>query len=384
MSDRRLRVMHLDTERTWRGGEQQALNLAVGLAARGTVQLCVGPPGSPYVERHRDAGIDVSEQRMRGEADVGAVRRLRALLRTFRPDVVHMHTSHAHSLGVVASRSSGIGRTVVSRRVDFTIYRNFLRLSWFKYRFGVDRYVAISDGIRRQMIKDGIPDERIRVVHSGIDLSRFDGVRPHDFHTEFDLPPGAPIVGDVAAFGWHKAQEVLVRALPHVLEHVPGAHVFLIGEGKCRPAVEAEAERLGVADRVMFTGFRRDVPALILGMDCFVMCSVLEGLCTSLLDALALRCPAVGSAVGGIPEVLVHERTGLLVPPREPPALAAAIVRVLTDKELAGGLRERGRAHVEQGFTTDTMVEGNLAVYRELTDGVAAAARVPDGAGSVA
>ncbi len=361
-----LRVLHIDTEKTWRGGEQQALYLAEGLAARGVEQLCVGRPGMPYVERCGAAGIDVEPLQLRGEADLPGMRRLARLFRRWRPDVIHMHTSHAHTLGVVARRLSGIGRTLVSRRVDFTIYRNFLRLSWFKYRFGVDRYVAISEGIRRQMVRDGIPAARIEVVHSGIDPARIAGAAPHDFHAEFDLPADARIVGDVAAFGWHKAQEVLVRATPRLLEAVPSAHVFLIGDGKLRPRVEEEARALGVADRILFTWFRTDVPSLIRGMDCFVMCSVLEGLCTSLLDALALGCPAVGSAVGGIPEVLVNGETGLTVPPRDPRALADAIARVLTDEGLAARLRAAGRRHVAAGFTVDTMVEGNLAVYRRL------------------
>jgi len=363
-----LRVLHIDTERTWRGGEQQALYLAQGLAARGVEQLAVGRPGAPYVERCAAAGVPVEPVAMRGEGDVPAMRRLARLYRSWRPDVIHMHTSHGHTLGVVARRWSGVGRTVVSRRVDFTIYRNFLRLSWFKYRFGVDRYVAISEGIRRQMVADGIPAQRIAVVHSGIDLARFDDVPALDVRADLGLPADARVVGDVAAFGWHKAQEFLVRALPHVLQRVPNAYVVLVGEGECRPRIEAEVRALGLDDRILFTGFRTDVPSLIRGMDCFVMCSVLEGLCTSLLDALALGCPAVGSAVGGIPEVLIDGRTGLTVPPRDPRALADAVVRVLTDEGLAARLRDAGRRHVEEGFTVDSMVEGNLAVYRSLTE----------------
>ena len=367
-----LRVLHIDTEKTWRGGEQQALYLAKGLQERGVEQLCVGRPGMPYVERCGAAGLVVEAVQMRGEGDLPGMRRLARLFRRWRPDVIHMHTSHAHTLGVVARRWSGVGRTLVSRRVDFTIYRNFLRLSWFKYRFGVDLYIAISEAIKRQLVKDGIPADRIEVVHSGIDPSRFDGVEPHDFHAEFGLPAGAPIIGDVAAFGWHKAQEYLVRATPKILERHPEARVFLIGEGKLQGAIEQEVRALGLEDRILFTGFRTDVPSLIRGMDCFVMCSVLEGLCTSLLDSLALGCPAVGSAVGGIPEVLLHEQTGLTVPPRDPDALAAAIIRVLDDRALRERLVANGREHVAAGFTNDTMVDGNLRLYERLLAGDAA------------
>jgi glycosyltransferase involved in cell wall biosynthesis len=361
-----VRVLHIDTEKSWRGGEQQALYLAEGLARRGVENLCVGQPGKPYVERCAAKGLAVEPVRTRGEGDPVGIARIRKLIRSWRPDVVHMHTSHAHTLGVLAARAAGVGRTVVSRRVDFTIYRNALRLSWFKYRFGVDRYVAISRGVRDQMVKDGIPEERIRIVHSGIDLSRFEGVGPHDYAAEFGFAPGTRIVLDVAAFGWHKAQEVLVRATPRILAAVPGTRVVLVGDGECEARVREEARSLGLEREIVFAGFRTDVPSLLAGCDCFVMCSVLEGLCTSLLDALALRRPAVGSAVGGIPEVLLHEETGLLVPPRDPAALAAAVVRVLGDADLARRLAEHGRRHVEAHFTNDAMVEGTLGVYREL------------------
>jgi glycosyltransferase involved in cell wall biosynthesis len=378
MSPDPLRVLHVDTEKTWRGGEQQALYLAEGLARRGVANLCVGRPDAPYVERCAAKGLEVAPLANRGEADPSAVLKLRRIVKTWKPDVIHMHTSHAHALGVLAAKAAGIGRavrpkTVVSRRVDFTIYRNALRLSWFKYRFGVDRYVAISEGVRAQMLSDGIPASKIEVVHSGIDISRFDCVTPHDYSAEFLIPKGAPIVIDVAAFGWHKAQEILVRATPKILEGCPEARVVLVGDGDRMDAVREEARRLDAAGRILFTGFRTDVPSLVAGAAVFVMCSVLEGLCTSLLDALALRRPAVGSAVGGIPEVLIDGVTGLLVPPRDPAALAAAVLRVLGDRALAARLAAAGRRHVEGKFTVDAMVEGNLAVYRSLVPGSASA-----------
>ena len=364
-----MRVLHIDTEKGWRGGEQQALYLAQGLARRGVKNLCVGQPGLPYLDRCADNGIEVAPVRTRGEADPRAIVKLRRIFKSWRPDIIHMHTSHAHTLGVLAARSAGVGRTVVSRRVDFTIYRNALRLSWLKYRFGVDRYVAISRGVCAQMVKDGIPAAKISIVHSGIDLARFEGVKPHDYHAEFGLPPGAPVILDVAAFGWHKAQEYLVRAAPAIVAQVPEARIFLVGEGECLPRIRDEAQRLGLGGRIIFTGFRTDVPSLLAGSDVFVMCSVLEGLCTSLLDALALKRPCVGSAVGGIPEVLTDEETGLTVPPRDPGALAAAVLRLLRDRTLAARLAQAGRRRVEEKFTVDAMVEGTLAVYAELLGG---------------
>ncbi|MHC4469412.1 MAG: glycosyltransferase [Planctomycetota bacterium] len=361
----------MDTERTWRGGEQQAYYLARGLAERGVEVLLLGQPGSPFVERSRDAGLEAAEVRMRGELDPVAVARIMGIVRRFRPDVVHMHTSHAHMLGVLACRASGIGRTIVSRRVDFSIHRNPLKTNILKYRFCVDRFIAISEGVRQVLVRDGVPAAKIEVVPSGVDLGELGKTLYRDYRDEFNIPPQAPVVGDVAHFGWHKAQEELVKACPILWEEMPEAFVLLVGDGECRPAVEEVAKEVGADERLIFTGHRKDARSLIRWFDLFVMCSVKEGLCTSILDAHFLGTPVVASRVGGIPEAVEHEVTGLLVPPRDPEALAQAILRMLRDREAAADLSRAGRARVEERFSVDAMVGGTLDVYRRTLAGAA-------------
>ena len=369
-----MRVLHLNTERTWRGGEQQNLWLAAGLRDLGEESEVVAQPGSPLAERARALGLPVHEVAMRGEWDFGAVGELRRLFEERRPDLVHMHTSHAHTLGCLAARRprSRTGRPLlaVSRRVDFSIYRNFLRTSWLKYRFLGDRYIAISRAVRDVLVKDGIPGDRIEVVWSGVDAHRMERAARKDLRGELGLPPGTPLVGDVAAFGWHKAQEVLVEAWPLLLAEVPGAHLVLIGDGECRPAVEALARRLGPSgSSVHFLGFRDDVPEVMGSLDLFVMPSILEGLCTSALDAQAAGVPVVASAGGGLVEAVADGRTGLLVPPRAPPALAAALARILRDRDLRERFSAAGRVHVRERFSVKAMVEGSRSVYGRMLRG---------------
>jgi glycosyltransferase involved in cell wall biosynthesis len=363
-----VKTIHIDTERTWRGGEQQAIFLAAGLHRRGVEVLVVGQPDSPFVARARKEGLRTEEVRMRGEIDPVSIGRLIRLLNRERPDIVHMHTSHAHMLGVLACRTAGIGKTIVSRRVDFSIHRSALRLNILKYRFGVDRYIAISEGVRRVMVDDGIPAARIDIVPSGVDLAELEKTPCGDYSAEFMISD-APVVGDVAHFGWHKAQEVLVEACPLLWEKVPDARVILVGDGDCRAKVEKVAERVGTDERLVFTGHRTDARPLIRWFDVFVMCSVKEGLCTSILDAHVLGTPVVASRVGGIPEVVLDGKTGLLVPPKDPEALAGAIVAVLSDRDLGRRLNAEGRALVEKRFSVDAMVNGTLDVYERVLSG---------------
>jgi len=338
--------------------------LTTGLKARGHEVLVACQPGSPLAERARGAGLDVAEVRMRGEADFRAVLALRRLIRRGEFDIIHMHTSHAHALGCAAAALARRGRTIVSRRVDFGVATNLI--SGFKYRHGVDRFIAISEAVRQVLLQGGVEPSRVAVVHSGIDLSRFESVAPGRLREEFAVAPDAAVVGNVAAMADHKGQRYLLAAMPRVLAAEPKARLFIVGDGELRGALEAQVKELGISRAVTFTGFRTDVPQWLALFDVFVMSSHLEGLCTSVLDALAMRKPVVAAAAGGLPEIVSHGENGLLVPPKEPGPLADAIVQLLRDRELGRRLGEAGRRRVETDFSAQSMVEGTLGVYREV------------------
>ncbi len=371
-----LRTLHLNTERTWRGGEQQTLYLAEGLARRGHVADVCCQPGTEMARRARDAGLDVFEVPMRGELDVRAARRIARVIRERGYDVMHMHTSHAHGIAILVGLFVRGPKRVVHRRVDFTIFRNRLKLSRFKYRHGADRYVAISHAIRDVLVGDGIPGDRISIVPSGIDparLDRYDAPRGV-VRGELGVEPSTPLVACVAHLAWHKGQEFLVGAVPRLRERVPGVKVAIVGEGKHRARIEEEIARCGVADDVLLTGFRADAPAVIRACDVLAMPSVMEGLNTTLLDAQCLGVPVVASRVGGIPEAVADGESGVLVPPEDPEALADALADLLLDSDRRQRLGARGRERILGGFTVDHMVDGNVMVYRDLLSGGAARA----------
>jgi glycosyltransferase involved in cell wall biosynthesis len=362
-----MRVLHINTERTWRGGEQQTLYLAGGLKDRGHQTTIACQPRSPLAVRARQQDVDMVELAMRGEGDVAAVYRLARIIRGRTFDVVHMHTSHAHTLGCLASWLARQGARIVTRRVAFPTKKHLA--SKMKYRHGVHKYIAVSAAIRQVMTGDGIQPERIAVVHSGIDVSRFDQQQdPSSIRTEFNLQPGRPILGNIGRLETVKGQAVLIDAMPTVLKAFPEALLLLVGGGEPKVALERKCRELGIESSVVFAGFRDDIPKLLQLFDVFVMPSLAEGLGTSVLDAMAAGVPVIASHVGGIPEIVENEKNGLLVPPRNPPALAAAIIRLLRNRSERASLAAAGRSTVEKKFTVNTMVEGNISVYEKVLE----------------
>jgi glycosyltransferase involved in cell wall biosynthesis len=363
-----MRVLHLNTERTWRGGEQQVLYLMEGLRARSVEQLLVAQEGGVMAARAAEKGLPVKPLRMRGEVDVLAVLALHAIMKDGFT-IVHAHTSHAHSLGALAAALPGAGRpkVVVARRVDFSIFRrSFLGLNRFKYLHGVDRYVTVSHAIKDVLLADGLPGSMISVVHSGIDLERIESApdRREELRRELDVPPGHRLVANVAHMADHKGQIYLVEAAPLVLAKLPDVTFAIVGDGELRASLEARARELGVPIR--FPGFREDVPSILKALDVFVMPSHMEGLGTSVLDAMAAGAPVVGTEAGGMREMLEHGKNGLVCPVRDPRALAAAITQLLRDPGEAHRLAAQARRDVRERFSKEAMVEKTLAVYREL------------------
>ncbi len=356
-----MRIAHLDTGRTWRGGQAQALHLLRGVGRRGHACLLLAPPG-PLAERARELGVPVEPWRPWGELDVLAMLRAAAALRRFGADVAHCHSAHAHALGVPAARLAGVPAVVVSRRVDFAVGTN--PLSRLKYRLPVDRYLCISRGVAEVMRRGGVPEARLALVASGIELPERTGAPPAaDLRSLLGVAEGTPVVGTVAALAPHKDHANLLAAAAALRARREDVHFAWVGEGECRAALEGERARLGLEDRVHLLGFRRDALGLLAQFTIFALPSYLEGLCTSLLDAQALGVPVVATAVGGIPDAVEDGVTGRLVPPRDPEAMAGALLAALEHPEESARLAERGRQTV-RAFSVDRMVERTLEEYR--------------------
>ena len=357
--------LHIDTARTWRGGQNQVLTTVMGLRALGHRTMLVAH-SEGELKRRAEEGLDLIPLAPRTEMDLTAAWRLSRVLKQLKPDVVHAHDPHGVAMAALAlSMSTQLAKPplVAARRVDFHLKGN--SLSRWKYR-QVDCFICASDAIRHMLIGDGVPAARAVTVHEGIDIERVDRAAPAKLHEELWLPHHAPIVGNVAALVPHKGQRHLIEAARLVLPQVPDARFVIAGEGELRPALERQIKDHHLEKHVLLAGFRPDVLALHKAFDIFAMSSVTEGLGTSLLDAMAAAKPIVATATGGIPEVVVDGQTGLLVPPRDHAAMADAIVTLLKDDDLRRRMGQAGRKRACSQFSAERMVQDTLRVYQRV------------------
>ncbi|MDH3603178.1 MAG: glycosyltransferase family 4 protein [Candidatus Tectomicrobia bacterium] len=357
-----MKVVQLDSQLAWRGGEQQVLYLSQALRAHGYDNMTICPPHSALYQRTRDAGLPAYGLRMHHELDLIAAWKLGRYLQRQQVDILHMHAPHAHTIGLLACVLAPRVRQVVSRRVDFAPIRN--RFSRWKYGRPQVQYLTVSNAVRQVMLGSGIPDAQVQTIHSGIDLKRCEHVP--DASPLFS--PGTRVIGTVGHLAGHKGHRYLLDAMQLILQEEPSVGLAIAGTGDLREELEAQAEALGITQQVCFTGFRHDILSFIRDLEIFVFPSNLEGLGTSVLDAMALGKPVVATQAGGIPEMVQDGVTGLLVPPRDPKALAQAILQLLRQPTLSTRFGEAGAQRVKEHFTAERMASQTMQVYRQLVD----------------
>jgi glycosyltransferase involved in cell wall biosynthesis len=343
-----LRVLHLDSGREWRGGQRQVYLLARGQRELGHEPLVIAAPDAPLIRRLRSAGIAAAAVRMRGDWDLAAASRVRAVLRTWNADVIHAHDARAHAIALAALVGRRTLPLVVTRRVPF-IPRGRL-----KYGRRVGRFIAISGAVRDALVAGGVDPGRIDLVYSGVPQPSV--TKPRDWRLECRWPGDSVVCGIVGAMTAEKG----VATLAEIGERLPDAtrgriRLVLLG-GK-----SAGAQSVGglMAFRA---GFVDEIHGAMAGLDILLHPSSAEGLGTAVIDAMALGVPPVAFRVGGLPELIEDQRSGLLVPAGDVAAFAAATDRLVRDESVRKGLAAAGPARAAQ-FGVDRMVRGTQAVY---------------------
>ncbi len=356
-----LRVLHVDTERGWRGGERQTLWLARELARRGHGSVVAARQGEPLSARAAEAGLTVVDCSPFSEIDPRAAWRLRRALREHRIDVVHAHTAHAVAVAALATLGTGVP-LIVARRVDFPLRAN----AGTRWKYGrAAKIIAISDAVARVLAASGIAGDRIVVVPDGVDVDR--DVKPATRETlaSLGVAGDGPLIVQVAQLVGHKDPLNFVRAIDRVRALVPGAQGLLVGDGPLRADVEREVHLLGLEPNVHLAGFRDDADALLAAADVACLSSREEGMGSVLLDALAFGRPVAATRAGGIPEVIIDGECGVLADVGNPVALGDAIVRLIRDDMLRDRVRANAKARANE-FSVERMTDRTIAVYESV------------------
>ncbi|MEO8500028.1 MAG: glycosyltransferase family 4 protein [Vicinamibacteria bacterium] len=354
-----MKILHVDTATEWRGGQNQIVVTAEGQIARGHDALIFANARGELLARAAKASLPVRAARVgRGDLSLRTLAALREAANAFTPDVIHVHESHGLFGSILLARGMARRpRLVASRRVDFPL-RFFSRLKYGR----MDRILAVSGAVRDVLIRDGLRPDRVVLVHEGVrDRPPLPGGA--QVLRSLGIPEGMPVVGNVAQLVDHKDHATLLHSAAIVLKARPDCWFLICGEGPLRSELAALAGSLGVSPRVVFAGFRGDLDALIPSFDIFCLSSHLEGLGTSVLDAMCFSRPVVATRAGGIPDAVVEGETGRLCAPRDHEGLARALLDTLG----SGVMRERfgaaGRARFLNKFTSAAMVETTLAAY---------------------
>lgn len=356
-------VVHVETGKHLYGGALQVLYIMRGLQALNVRNILVAPQGSAIAEAAQGIVDKVYEVPMRGDLDIPFIFRLKHILKIEQADIVHLHSRRgADTLGGIAAKLAKIP-AVLSRRVDNPEPRCLVKLKYALY----NHVITISNGIRHVLINEGLAPEKISCVYSSVDIEKYAQIANQDwFSKEFSLPKQAKVIAIVAQLIPRKGHHYLLEILPDLLSKHPDLFVLFFGKGPLQEQLQTQLENKAFSQRVKLAGFRSDLEKVFPCLYALVHPAEMEGLGVSLLQAAAASIPIIASNTGGIPEIVHHQKNGLLIEVGDTAALANSLNTLLLDENLATQMGQKGKHIVEEYFSIDAMVKGNLAIYQQM------------------
>lgn len=358
-----MKVLLVDLETEWRGGQNQALLLLKGLRERGHEAELLAAEGSALGERAGSAGVPVQFV-SGGLLRLPAAQKVHKRLRAGGFDLVHANEAQAVTAVWLAQWGKSLRVPfVISRRVGYPIGKSSLAKA--RYRAAAT-IVANSKWVAERASASGAPREKITVVYEGANIPpRFTAEQRQRARARWGISQSTPLLGCVGVLLPDKGQEWLIRALAEVKKEFSGTKLLLAGDGTCRARLESIAQELNLANDVVFAGFVEDIESVYAALDVFLLPSFFEALNNSLLAAMAYEIPSIAFHKGALGEIIEDGKSGLLVSGPDPAEISAAASRILRDHEFAMNLGRASRARIEQNFSTDKMVEGMIRVYEE-------------------
>ena len=366
-----MKILHLISSRGLYGAERVALDLSKGLKRNGhesTIGV-IRNSHNPHVEvadEARKNAIGTVIFPCEAKLDVRLIFRIREYAKRNHISLMHCHGYKSNFYGLFAiPKNIPIVTTNHNWLASHWRLRAYRRFDSLLIRY-FTRIIAVSEGVREEMLRYGVPGEKIRVIDNGIDLTRFsDTISPATIREEFGIKKGVTVIGTVGNLGAEKGHVYLLQAAKEIVNSAESVKFIFVGDGPLRAYLENEASELGIGDSVIFTGFRTDIPNLLSTMDIFVLPSVTEGLPMVLLEAMAAKKVIVATRVGAISKV-VNNGGGILVEPRDVAGLQNAILSLLESEENRQKYASAGYDTVRTHFSSERMSLEYIDLYDEL------------------
>lgn len=345
------------------GGAKQVFFLIEGLAKRGVENVLCCPRNAEIGRAVESLGERVVYTDSAGDLDFRFYRQLKRQIKAIQPDLAHLHSRRgADVLGALAVKRTGLP-CILSRRVDNTEAGFVANIKYQLY----DHIITISNKIREVLVSEGVPPQKITCVLSAVDASQYQNPKPRsEFINHFQLDASTTTIGIIAQLIERKGHRHLFNCLPSIIGTYPNIKVLVFGQGPQEVKLKKMASDLQLTNHVSFAGFHKDIENWLGNLDIVVHPADTEGLGVALLQSAAAGVPVVAANAGGIPEVVQDKKNGLLFPPGNTEKLAECLVELIKSPELRKRYGSEGKKIVESCFSVDTMVEGNLNVYKSV------------------
>ncbi len=374
----KIKIAHIDSGKSWRGGQAQVFLLLKGLKNLDTESILFSPPDSPLTQKTSELDIKVFPIPLRNEWGIISALKIKKIIEKENIDLIHVHDAKSQSIAWLTSFFLKNIPIISTRRVDFGVGKHFF--SRKKYINDKVYYIAISNGVKEVLIKSGVNPSQITLVHSGIDIQKFDSVRDKVFQdslrdkkknrnifpSDWGIRENDIIIGNIASLAEHKGQRYLIEAAEKIVKSRDDIKFIIVGEGEERRNLEILIDQYNLKNKFYLAGFQKNIGDWLSTFDIFVLSSHLEGLCTSILDAMLLEVPVIGTNTGGVPDIIENDKTGLLVPPRDSDSLYKSILKLISDNELRKRLISFSLNMVKENFSDKKMVEGTYSVYMKI------------------
>ena len=358
-----IRVAFIDKQRSWTGQTKRTLLILNALDRRSFEPIAICQPGSVLGEKLQNLNIPVFKVRMDGMRQFAAIIKVKRILQDHKIDIVDTHGYRDHIISILAAR---LARTkAILRTKHNTVPLKSGVFSRFIYNTLTTRVIAISEHIRQVLIGSGMRPENISTIHSSIDVEKFSPrAKSGKILQEFELTEHTEVVGMVARIHQSKGIDYLLSAIALAADAGVDRKFLIVGKG--REKLAGRLKELHIEEHVIAPGYREDVPEILSIVDVFVLPSLREGLGTAILEAMAMGKPIISTRVGGIPEAVQHGINGLLVPPADGPALAAAIRELLAEKEKRLAMGQQSRRIAEERFNQTRMISKMESIFRQV------------------